>query len=109
MIPIELINEKFAEIIRKKGIAEKTGLPQHYFRQYRYMHKQGRISLAKQIKVLKMAGVNLQETHRYEHKDLVELLNYYQRCSLAARQMGNEYIVEKFINKDRKIGGKAKL
>jgi len=36
------------------------------------------------------------EQYMYTHKDLADLLNFYTRCSKAARALGIEYCIEKW-------------
>lgn len=109
MIDIQLINSLFNTTIRKKGIAQVLNKTHATVRMMRWRHtKKNDISLELKLRVLQQAGVPL-ETYKYNHADMVSLLNYYQHCSMAARELGNEYIVEKWANRTRELSGKAKL
>lgn len=109
MIDIETINEEFNLAIRKRGAAVLLGKSFASLRMLRWRQKhKNDISLDMKLQILQKSGVQI-EKYKYKQEDLVELIKYYQRCSMAARELGAEYIVEKWINRDRDLTGITKL
>jgi hypothetical protein len=108
MTDISKINKLFETAIAQPGIHHKLGITAKSVRMMRYNYKRwGRVRIERRVWVLQQLGINI-EAYQYTKKDMVDLLNYYQRCSHAARELGNEYVVEKFINAERKLSGPAR-
>lgn len=107
MTDITHINRLFETAIAQPGIHKKLGITAKSVRMMRYNYKRwGRVRIERRVWVLQQLGIKL-EAYQYTKTDMVELLKYYQRCSQAARELGIEYVVEKFINSERKLSGRS--
>lgn len=90
------IDQAFKEMIHTRGIHEKLGISSQQVRNYRQYLKDGRgVSTDLKIQLLQKAGVYTQEK-TFTKRDLISLLNFYNRTSQAARDMGPEYVIEKW-------------
>lgn len=95
---IAAIDTAFKEVINRRGIHKTAGRSLNSVLQLRWRFKHTKnVSYSTKIFYLQKAGVHM-EKYLYTEKDLVSLLNFYNRTSQSARNLGNEYVVEKWKN-----------
>jgi hypothetical protein len=95
---LEQINKIFAEVINRPGIYHQLNIPKNNVAQYRWKLKRGiHITVDKKLSVLQRAGYNMQ-AFEWTDKDLVDAIRFALRQGDAARQMGAEYLFEKWKN-----------
>jgi hypothetical protein len=96
----DVIDKAFADLIFRRGVHQKLRIKSNYIRQLRRRLKFGApISTDLKLRLLQKSGW-IQDQAQYTLQDLVSLLKFYQRTSQAARDMGEEYVIEKWkLNK----------
>lgn len=99
---VHLIEKAFAELVGKPGIHHQLKIPKNNVAQYRWKLKRGkRITLDKQIRVLQKAGYRM-EMFEYADKDMVEFARFILRAASSSKEMGAEYLLEKWKTKRAK-------
>lgn len=90
------IDKAFQELIEHRGIHKKLEVSSGLIRTYRY-NLQNNISISTDTKLdlLKKSGWRESEK-KFDRKDLVSLLNFWQNTSQSARDKGPEYVIEKW-------------
>jgi hypothetical protein len=97
---LEAVDQSFAEMIHKKGIATALGIDMNYVYQLRSKLKNNvGISLDTKLELLRKSGWK-EDDARYTQKDLVSLAKFVLSTSAKAREFGAEYIVEKWKAKN---------
>ncbi len=92
----DIIDKAFKDMIAIRGIHNKLKIPDNRVQQYRSALKNGKtISTDLKIHLLQKTGWQ-QDDKTYNRKELVSLLNFWKRTSQAARDMGPEYVFEKW-------------
>ena len=90
------IEKAFNEVIKKRGIHAIAGRSLNSVLQLRYRHKHyGNVSINTKVFFLQKAKWPM-EQYMYTQKDLVSLINFYNKSSPAAKNLGTEYIIEKW-------------
>ena len=98
MTDIAIINRLFETAIAEKAVYRKLGITARTVASMRYNYKKhGRVRMEKRLWVLQKLGYDI-NAYSYTKANLVELLKFYNRCSQAARDLGPEYVAEKFID-----------
>jgi len=93
---IDVIDKEFKKLISQRNVGPKLGETNNYIKQLRYKDKNGiGIGMETKIRLLQKSGWK-QEDGTFTRKDLVSLLNFYKRTSQAARDMGPEYVIDKW-------------
>lgn len=104
---LKQIDEAFAEVVRRPGIYHQLKVKKNNVAQYRWKLKRGiHITLDKKVSILQRAGFNMQ-VFEFTDKDMVDLIRFVFRTSEAAREMGAEYLFEKW--KRQQSAGTRKL
>ncbi|RYZ61454.1 MAG: hypothetical protein EOO14_05000 [Chitinophagaceae bacterium] len=94
-----VIDTAFNDYLFKPGMYKSmriTRAHQHVLRNQ--LRNKKFISLDKKLLLLQRAGWR-SDGYQYTHTDLVEAVRFALRQSEAAKSMGAEYLVEKFLNK----------
>lgn len=103
---IEKVHAAFKETIAIPGIYHKLNIPKNNVAQYRWKLKRGvNITLNKKLWVLQRAGYRL-ESFQFTDKDVIEAIRFVINVSQTTRNMGAEYVFEKW--KDTEAGKKGK-
>lgn len=93
---IDNIHNVFEKTILMPGIYRKIGIPKNNVAQYRWKLKRGiKITIDKKLWVLQRAGYRF-ESLQYTDKDLVDILTFALNASQATRNMGPQYLLEKW-------------
>lgn len=93
---IEKVHSAFKEVIAIPGIYHKLNIPKNNIAQYRWKLKRNiNITLNKKLSVLQRAGYRL-ESFQWSDKDVVEAIKFVINASQATRNMGAEYLFEKW-------------
>jgi len=93
---IEKVHSAFKEVIATPGIYHKLNIPKNNVAQYRWKLKRNvNITLDKKLWVLQRAGYRL-ESFQYTDKDMVAAIRFVINASQATRNMGAEYLYEKW-------------
>ncbi len=93
------IDKAFREMIGKRCIHTALGTSSGAVRLLRFYLKKGqRISLDKQLQLLKKPGWT-ESPDGYTRADMMAFAKYYHRSSQAAKEHGPEYLLEKWENK----------
>jgi hypothetical protein len=93
---IEKVHNAFKEVIGKPGIYHKLNIPKNNVAQYRWKLKRNvYITIDKKLWVLQRAGYRL-ESFQYTDKDVVEAIRFAISASQVTRNMGAEYLFEKW-------------
>jgi hypothetical protein len=93
---IEKVHTAFKEVISIPGIYHKLGIPKNNLTQYRWKLKRGiNITLDKKLSVLQRAGYRL-ESFQFTDSDVISAISFSVKASQATRNMGAEYIFEKW-------------
>lgn len=96
MISTDVIDREFDKMIFKERIHRRLGMTSDAVTQVRHKLKAGKVvSLDYKIKLLQRSG------HRFDlplftRKEAVELVKFVLRTSELAREMGAEYVMEKW-------------
>lgn len=94
---IDAIDTAFADLIAKRGVYKDLNITMTHLKQLRYKLKHGQgISTDLKLQLLQRSGWR-QDQAQYTRQDLVSLLKFYERTSQVARDVGPEYVVEKFL------------
>ena len=92
------IETAFNELINKRGIHNICGRSLNSILQLRYRHRHyGNVSINTKVFFLQKAKWPM-EQYVYTQKDLASLLTFYAKSSAAAKNLGIEYIIEKWKN-----------
>lgn len=92
----DVIEKEFEKLLAKRGIYKMLGITSGDVRNYRYKLANGEpIKLETKLKLLQKSGWR-QDDVKYTTQDLVSLINFYNKTSQAARNMGAEYVIEKW-------------
>jgi len=94
------IDNAFHEVIHRRGIHKTAGRSLNSVLQLRWRHRHTHVSYNTKIFYLQKAGVQM-DKFLYTENDMVSLLTFYNRTSQAARNLGNEYVVEKWKGQRR--------
>lgn len=93
---IEKVHAAFKEVIATPGIYHKLGIPKNNLAQYRWKIKKGiNVTLNKKLWVLQRAGYRL-ESIQYTDADVIAAITFALNASQATRNMGPEYVFEKW-------------
>lgn len=99
MTDISTINRLFEKAMAEPAVHRKLGITAKAARMMRYNYKKhGRVRIERRIWVLQQLGINL-NAYEYTKTDLINLLKFYNRSSQAAKDLGVEYVVEKFVSR----------
>lgn len=94
----EVIDKLFNQVINERAVHLRLKhCSSAAIRNLRYRQK-GKlcpVSHKKKIQVLQLAGVKL-EHYEYTQKDMVNFLKFYNNTSQAARDLGIEYVLQKW-------------
>lgn len=94
----DAIHKVFAEKIRQTGIHRQMGISQAYVMTMRYKVRIGiPIKLETKLRLLQRAGWS-QDELRYTRHDLVAAVRAALNAGSTGKQLGAEYLVEKFLN-----------
>jgi len=97
MTDIAKINQLFEQAIAEKAVYRKLGISARAVASMRYNYKKhGRVRIERRVWVLQKLGIDI-NAYQFNKTDLVNLLKFYNRSSQAAKDLGVEYIAEKFI------------
>lgn len=95
---IEKVHAAFKEVIARPGIYYQLGIPKNNVAQYRWKLKRGvNITLNKKLWVLQRAGYRL-ESFQFTDADVIDAIKFAINASQATRNMGAEYVFEKWKN-----------
>lgn len=90
------IDEAFKKMIIQRGIHAKLGVKSGLVRTYRYNLSKGiNVSSDKKLSLLIKSGWRADDL-QFSRRDLVSLLNFWKRTSQQARELGPEYVIEKW-------------
>lgn len=91
------IDSAFADLLTRRAVGKTLGISANYVAQLRHKLRTGiPVSLEKKMELLQKSGWR-QGDQQYTQKDMVAAVNYALKSSKAAREMGAEYLVEKFL------------
>ena len=101
---LQQINKSFEKLLDKGGdgvaLRKKIKMSAAQAATYRHdINTDSPISLEKKIIWLQRAEIKIADEKQFTKKDLVAVANLVIKSSKAAKEMGAEYIVEKFIGK----------
>lgn len=92
----DVIDAAFRDMISQRGIYRKLGITAGNVRNIRYnLNNAIPVSTDLKLKLLQKSGWR-QDDKTYSRSDMVSLLRFYQRTSQTARDMGEEYVIEKW-------------
>jgi hypothetical protein len=95
----DLLDTAFAALIKKRGVHNALGVEDNYVQQLRYKLKNGlAIRTDTKLRLLQKSGWR-QDDRIYNRKDLIGFINFYNRTSQAARELGPEYVIQKWERK----------
>ncbi len=93
---LDAINKAFSTLIYERSVHHKLSISATYVHQLRYRLKNGLgISTDLKIKLLQKSGWR-QSQAIYTRQDLLDILKFYNRSSRAAKDLGFQYILEKW-------------
>jgi hypothetical protein len=93
---IEKVHETFSEMINIPGIYRRLKITKNNVAQYRWKLKRGvHITIDKKLLLLQRAGYHL-DSFKYTDRDLAEAIRFTIRASNATKNMGPEYLLEKW-------------
>lgn len=93
---IEKIHAVFKEVISIPGIYHKLGIPKNNLAQYRWKLKRKiHITIDKKLWVLQRAGYRL-ESFQYTDADVIAAIRFAIDAAQSTRNMGAEYVFEKW-------------
>lgn len=94
---VTIIDTEFAKYIAKPGIYQQMKITHQHQKLLRYHLRKGvPISLNKKLTLLQRAGWR-QDQFQYTHEDLVAALKFSLQCAQSTRNMGAEYLAEKWL------------
>lgn len=94
---IEIIDAAFIKAIGERGSHRRMGISVNYAAQLRYKLRRGlTVSTDLKLKLLQRTGWITPDT-RYTYKDLVEVARVATGAGRAGKDLGPEYLVEKFL------------
>lgn len=92
----DAIHRAFVDLISRRGVHARLGITSADVRNYRYKVKKGLpIRTETKLRLLQRTGYT-QSDKEFSRRDLVSLLRFYRTTSQAARDMGEEYVIEKW-------------
>lgn len=92
----DLLEKAFATMITKRSVHVDIGIDSNYVQQLRYKLRRGiNIRMDTKLRLLQRGGWR-QDDKIYSRKDLVNLLNFWKTTSQAARELGPEYVIDKW-------------
>ncbi|MDH7463972.1 hypothetical protein QEG73_21905 [Chitinophagaceae bacterium 26-R-25] len=104
---IEKVNTEFVKLLNTDKAARRKrrgiGMDYRAAASFRYKLRNNIfVSLELKLKWLQKAGVFVQSTDNYSKGDLVSLLNYYiNKATESSKEIGVEYVVEKWMQLKR--------
>jgi hypothetical protein len=91
------IDKAFEKMINERGVHRRLGISSANVRGMRNKISNGiAVSTGTKLKLLQKAGIR-QEDRTFTRKDLVFILKFYINTSAAARDLGPEYVVDKYL------------
>jgi hypothetical protein len=91
------IDKAFEAMINERGVHRRLGISSANVRSMRNKISNGiAISTGTKLKLLQKAGIRQQDS-TYTRKDLVNVLKFYINTSASARELGIEYVVDKYL------------
>ena len=97
----EEINKAFEALIAERGVHNRLRLSSGVVRNMRYNMAKGiPVSTDLKLEWLKKSGWQ-EEAASFTRADLISLMKHYERSSAAARENGPEYILEKWLLKNK--------
>ncbi len=92
----DVIDKAFSALIGERAIHKKLGNTSNDVKQLRYKLRNGiTVSTDLKLRLLQKSGW-FQDQGSFTRADLVSLLNFYAKCSPAAKSHGHEYVIEKW-------------
>ena len=92
----DIIDEAFEQLIKQRGIHKELGETSDSIRSLRYKLAKGKaISIDLKLRLLQNHGWSL-DAQKYSRKDLVSLLNFYRRTGQSAKDLGDDYVIQKW-------------
>lgn len=93
------IDIAFCQLMSQPLVGRKLGISSRHAAQLRYLARRGHhVSLRRKISLLQKSGWQASPKH-YTRVDLVDLVSFALQQSNAAKELGAEYIVGKFLGK----------
>jgi hypothetical protein len=95
---IEIIDTAFRKMISERGSYRRMGISINYSAQLRYKTKKGiTISIDLKLRLLQRTGW-IPPDSRYTRREMVGAVRFCLSQGLAARDLGAEYLVDKFLS-----------
>lgn len=95
----DAIDKAFTALLKEKSVYKKLGETDNYIKQLRYKLKNGiGVSMELKLRLLQKSGWR-QPDETFSRADLVSLLKFNNRASQATRDLGPEYVIEKWEKK----------
>lgn len=93
------IDNAFCQLMSQPLVGRQLGISSRHAAQLRYLARRGQhVSLRRKLSLLQKSGWR-QSPKQYTRVDLVNLVHYAIKQGSAAKELGAEYIVGKFLSK----------